>query len=89
MNKIVTGWADGKSYNFRVWDLINDDLTNDASAEEVANVLAANLEDPVIREDGTIEITRSNFNDSFHDMIEDLQGADDGYYGSEDDDDEE
>lgn len=40
---------------------------------EVANILAANLEIAIDEPEGYVAIMEENFNDSFHDMIEDLR----------------
>lgn len=50
----------------------NEDLT-DAQLQEIADILAANVEIPSVNAEGCVEIDRSNFNDSFRDMEEDMQ----------------
>jgi len=49
------------------WYLTNTQL------QEIADVLAANVEEPEPDEDGCVEICRRNFNDCFGDMMEDLE----------------
>jgi hypothetical protein len=48
----------------------------------VANILASNVETPKVKNNGVVSIRRLNFNDSYFDMMAELEGWDD-----EDDDD--
>ena len=76
----VTGTYAGQKYKFRINEIKRFICDRNASPErlqEVADILAANTEVPEIEEDGTVEIDRRNFNDSFRDMEADLSGIDD------------
>lgn len=44
--------------------------------QRVADILAANVEDPDVNLDGFVEIDSKNFNDSFYDMMAELEGND-------------
>lgn len=65
------------TYSFDQDDILNtinlrEDLVDNLN--EVATILASNVEVPTIEDDGTVRIVASNFNDSYEDMIADLQG---------------
>lgn len=51
--------------------VLNDTL-NAEQMQDIANILAYNVDEPKENEYGYVEITRENFNDSFHDMEADL-----------------
>ena len=55
-----------------MYDMFGCHLTN-TQLQEIADVLAANVEEPEPDEDGCVEICRRNFNDCFGDMMEDLE----------------
>ncbi len=76
-----TDERDGKKYKFDLDEICMCEkyLTN---PQLVANILAANVEDPKIEDNGVVSICRSNFNDSYFDMLAEIEGLDD-----EDDDD--
>ena len=41
--------------------------------QRIADILAANVEEPTEDEDGCVEIDDTNFNDCFYDMIDDIK----------------
>ena len=74
-DQMVTGVSDGEEFYFFIADirkfLMNPELTKD-QAKEVADILAANVEEPD-EDEGVLSIEAYNFNDSFEDMKEQLQ----------------
>lgn len=72
---------------FREEDMLNLELVPEyrINLQETADVLACNVEEPKIRNDGTVEIISNNFNDSYFDMMAELTGEEDeDDYGDED-----
>ena len=64
---------EGVTYKMHRSAIINEGFARDRSVEEAAYILAANLEVPTIEADGTVDISKkTNFNDSYHDMVADL-----------------
>lgn len=74
-HQIVTTSFEGTEYKFRCSDVAFYVVVY--PFDKVVEILAANVECPTPREDGTIAIERSNFNDAFADMEADLFGDDD------------
>jgi hypothetical protein len=74
---LIVGTPDSDSFHFRKSEIsekifLGKVLTFEEYVE-VANLLASNLECAVDGPEGFVEIDKRNFNDSFHDMIEDLR----------------
>ena len=66
-----------EEYTFKKSQIEGMGLTAVYSVQEVADILAANVEIPEVETDGTVDIVETNFNDSFHDMVADLRGEED------------
>lgn len=72
MTKIIIGESDHEFVHFREEDLLALNLTEN-NLQDVANILASNVEAQVEREDGTVSIEPSNFNEDFIYTINGLQ----------------
>lgn len=85
----ATGQFDAtESFKFRVSQFYDLGLHyGDYSLQEIADILASNVEVPTVEADGTVDVSNpSNFNDSYDDMVADLCGEDDEDEDDEDED---
>ena len=74
-DRLVVAYHEGKAYTFIEWDIVGEDLHSVYGIQGAADILAANIEEPItLREDGTVELVKANFNDCFRDMWVDLTG---------------
>ena len=81
-----TNDIDNSKVSFRYDDMVECGFTEEFLNDPLrtANILASNVENPVLDEDGAVEIISTNFNDSFADVMAYLRGID---YDEEDEDD--
>lgn len=72
----MTQFVDGKVVTivrFSKDDIIDHfGNVDDSQLQYIADVLAANVEYPLMNDDGFTDIDPTNFNDSFHDMMSEL-----------------